>query len=200
MIVIRRLSALVLVLLASGLAGCGYLVTTEVYEKDKEKTQAQLEFVRVQLKSQTKILAEHGRSLNQVQLQLRETAAKIRDAERIGKDIEKSIQKAITDSSRRETASVQRSKPGKGFPVGLVLFVRKSYRGLPLNFAGGYSTPRGKRYPYKLSPGTLVRVLSEDRRGFTRIQVRTGRWKGKKMWVRTRWLIKKPRGRMSKKG
>lgn len=199
MVVFPRLIALVLVVFVFGLSGCGYLVTTEVYKKEKEKSQAQIEFVRKQLTAHTKILANHGRVINEVQVQLREAAAKARDAERIGKGIDKSIKKAIKDSSRPETTSVQRSKPGKGFPIGLSLFVRRTYRGLPLNFAGGYRTPRGKRYPYKLPPGTLVQVLSGDRRGFTRIRVKTGRWKGRKMWVRTRWLIKKTksRGRMS---
>ncbi len=198
----HRLPALVLVVFAFGLAGCGYLVTTEVYKKEKEKSQAQLEFVRKQLTAHTKILANQGRAINEVRLQLREAAAKARDAERIGKGIDKSIKKAIKDSSSSESASVQRSKLKKGFPVGLSLYIRRKYRGLPLNFAGGYYTPRGKRYPYKLPPGTLVQVLSRDRRGFTRIRVKTGRWKGRKMWVRTRWLIRKTKsmGRMSGKG
>ncbi len=207
MIVIRQLYVLVFVVLTSSLAGCGYLVTSKVYEDEKEKTQSQIEFIRVQLTSHTKILASQGRSINEVQTQLRGFAAKVRSSEKIGREMDKSIKRAIKDSSLRETASVKRSKtPGKsskkGFPVGLSLFIRSSYRGLPLNFAGGYYTPRGKRYPYKLPPGTLVRVLSEDRKGFTRVQVKTGRWKGKKMWVRTRWLVKKTnsKNRMPGKG
>ena len=202
MVVFHRFFALVLMVFFFGLTGCGYLVTTEVYKKENEKSQAQLEFVRKQLTAHTKILANHGRAINEVQVQLREAAAKARDAERIGKGIDKSIKKAIKDSSRPESASVQRSKLRKGFPVGLSLFIRRKYRGLPLNFAGGYYTPRGKRYPYKLPPGTLVQVLSGDSRGFTRIQVKTGRWKGRKMWVRTRWLIRKSKsmGRMSGNG
>ena len=87
-----------------------------------------------------------------------------------------------------------------GHPVGKSLFVRATYRGLPLNYAGGYRKPRGKRYPYRLPPGTLVEVLSADRRGFTRIRVKSGRWKGRRMWVRTRWLVEKMKSRRRRTG
>lgn len=83
-------------------------------------------------------------------------------------------------------------------PIGKSLFVRASYRGLPLNYAEGYRKPRGKRFPYKLPPGTLVEVLSIDNRGFTRILVKSGRWKKRKMWVRTRWLVVKMKSRRKK--
>ena len=61
MVVFHRVIALVLMVFAFGLAGCGYLVTTGVYKKEKEKSRAQLEFVRKQLTAHTKILAGHGR-------------------------------------------------------------------------------------------------------------------------------------------
>ncbi|MDP7168510.1 MAG: hypothetical protein QF701_12295, partial [Nitrospinota bacterium] len=60
--------------------------------------------------------------------------------------------------------------------------------------------PRGKRFLYMLPPGTLVEVLSRDNRGFTRILVKSGRWKRRKMWVRTRWLVVKMKSRKGKKG
>lgn len=179
------------------LFGCGYWVSSSTYEKDKEKNEAQIKFVRKQLSAHTKILASQGRSINEIQGHLREASARARDAEKVSKRLEKSVDQAIRESSRKQPPEVERTpKPSpsstRGHPIGSFYLVRSTYRGLSVNFAGGYRTPRGKRYPYKLPPGTLVQVLSEDKRGFTFIQVKTGQWKGKKMWVRTRWLIVKP--------
>lgn len=201
----RLLYVPVLVLLALNISGCGYFVTTKVYENEKEKSQSQLKFFRKQIVAHTKILANHGKSINEVQLQLREAASKARELDKLGRGVDKSIKRAIKDSSRDTLAKIQKTPlVGKsleeGFPVGLSLFVRSTYRGLPLNFAGGYRTPRGRRYPYKLPPGTLVQVLSADKRGFTHIRVKSGRWKGKNMWVRTRWLIKKSNSKIHARG
>jgi hypothetical protein len=193
-----QVNILVVLIFASNISGCGYVVSSEVYEKDKEKNQAQLEFIRRQMVAHTKILADHGRSINEIQVQVRESAAKAMDSQRIGKGIEKSVTRSIKEPSHPKSTKLENSpgtkiKSRTGFLPGVSLFIRNTYRGLPLNFAGGYRAPRGKRYPYKLFPGTLVEVISEDRRGFTEIHVKTGRWKGKKMWVRTRWLVQKPK-------
>ena len=74
-------------------------------------------------------------------------------------------------------------------------YIRRTYRGLSLSYAGGYDTPRGSRYAYRLAPGTRVAVISGDRRGFTRVEIKSGRLAGKKMWVRTQWLTKQNPGR-----
>jgi hypothetical protein len=102
-------------------------------------------------------------------------------------------QEAAKKLQKKQAASpkmaVKKPPVVKPSPAIRVMFIRRSYRGLPLNYAGGYRAPKGKRAPYTLPPGTRVRTLSGDDRGFTRVEVQTGRWKGKKMWVRSIWLV-----------
>lgn len=174
------------------LAGCALVVSKKDYREDKKKVEAQLQFIRRQLSGHTQTLANHGKSINEVRLQIRDVLA------RVGKQSERAkgpagAAKASVQAPERKRiatpAQASAKKPMKGFSTGAALYIRSSWRGLPLNYAGGYRSPRGRPYPYKLSPGTKVRALSEDRRGFTRVEAVTGRWKGKRMWVRTVWLV-----------
>ena len=185
------------------LSGCGYIVQTSRYEKDAKESNAKIEFVRKQLLAHTQILQNHGRSINEVQLQLRDIASRVKKQKDFGpakSPVRSKKSSRARSKSAASGAGGGRRLLGGGHPIGRSLFVRASYRGLPLNYAGGYRKPRGKRFPYKLPPGTLVEVLSRDNRGFTRILVKSGRWKRRKMWVRTRWLVVKMKSRKGKKG
>lgn len=183
------------------ISGCGYIIKKEVYVKDQKLVQTKVEFIRRQMLAHTQILQRHGRSINEVRLRLRDMASRTRGAggprraARPGGGMKASARPAPSRAASRAKGSMK-----GGHPVGKSLFVRATYRGLPLNYAGGYRKPRGKRYPYRLSPGTLVEVLSADRRGFTRIRVKSGRWKGRRMWVRTRWLVEKMKSRRRRTG
>ncbi len=185
------------------LSGCGYIVQTSRYEKDAKESNAKVEFVRKQLLAHTQILQNHGRSINEVQLQLRDIASRVKKQRDFGpakSPVRSKKSSRARSKSAASGAGGGRRLLGGGHPIGRSLFVRASYRGLPLNYAGGYRKPRGKRLLYKLPPGTLVEVLSRDNRGFTRILVKSGRWKRRKMWVRTRWLVVKMKSRKGKKG
>ena len=185
------------------LSGCGYIVQTSRYEKDAKESNAKIEFVRKQLLAHTQILQNHGRSINEVQLQLRDIASRVKKQRDFGpakSPVRSKKSSRARSKSAASGAGGGRRLLGGGHPIGRSLFVRASYRGLPLNYAGGYRKPRGKRLLYKLPPGTLVEVLSRDNRGFTRILVKSGRWKRRKMWVRTRWLVVKMKSRKGKKG
>ncbi len=178
--------------LACGLAllisGCGLGVRRAAYEKDREETRKEVGAIRSQLLAHTQILANHGRSLNEFKLRLRDAASSAEEKF-----------KGLKAKSAREQGAPQPApkKASAGKPAGgsearvNTRYVRRAYRGLPLNFAGGYRAPRGASYPYRLAPGTRVAVLSADSRGFTRVQVKSGRWAGETMWVRTRWLIRR---------
>ena len=184
------------------LSGCGYFVQSSRYEKDTKASSAKVEFIRKQLLAHTQILQNHGRSINEVQLQLRDIASSVKKQREFAPARSpaksKKFSRAMPKSAKMGARSGRRLMGGH--PIGKSLFVRASYRGLPLNYAGGYRKPGGKRFPYKLPPGTLVEVLSTDNRGFTRILVKSGRWKKRKMWVRTRWLVVKMKSRKRKKG
>ncbi len=185
------------------LSGCGYIVQTSRYEKDAKESNAKIEFVRKQLLAHTQILQNHGRSINEVQLQLRDIASRVKKQKDFGpakSPVRSKKSSRARSKSAASGAGGGRRLLGGGHPIGRSLFVRASYRGLPLNYAGGYRKPRGKRFLYMLPPGTLVEVLSRDNRGFTRILVKSGRWKRRKMWVRTRWLVVKMKSRKGKKG
>lgn len=178
------------------LSGCAYVVKKDDYEKNTKLTQTKVDFLRKQLIAHTQILQNHGRSINEVQLQLRDVASLARKSNDAIRSIAKPGKKMGASSARKKSkarkgAVKSGAKFTGGHRIGKYLFVRSSYRGLPLNYAGGYRTPRGKRYPYRLPPGTLVEVISKDNKGFTRVRVKSGRWKGRRMWVRTRWLITK---------
>ena len=176
------------------LSGCAYIVKKDDYVKDSKLTQSKVDFLRKQLIAHTQILQNHGRSINEVQLQLRVVASLARKSNDAIRSLDKPRKKMSVPTARKRSRPSKRKSSAKfrgGHKIGRSLFVRSSYRGLPLNYAGGYRSPRGKRYPYRLPPGTLVEVISKDKRRFTRIRVKSGRWKGRKMWVRTRWLVAK---------
>ncbi len=175
-------AALLLAALAWGASGCGWVVTQAAYEKDKEQTQGQLQVIRKQLLAHTQILANHGKSINEVRLQLRDALSAAKKPEGEAKPME----------GPAPAVAKAAPPPEAGFPRGKSMFIRSVYEGLPLNYAGGYHAPRGARYPYKLAPGTQVEVLSGDDRGFTHVEVKSGQWRGRKMWVRTRWLVERP--------
>ena len=177
--------------LAVLLSGCALFVSKKAYVKDQKDSQAKLGFIEKQLLAHTQILQNHGSSINEVQLQLRDLGTRTKKSDTRARRKAGPKKKSSRKSKSMKSASLMKGRLRGGHPIGRSLFVRSSYRGLPLNYAGGYRKPRGKRYPYKLPPGTLVEVLSADKRGFTRIRVKSGRWKGKKMWVRTRWLVRK---------
>lgn len=181
------------------ISGCGYIIKKEIYVKDQKLVQTKVEFIRKQMLAHTQILQRHGRSINEVRLQLRDMASRNRSEQRRAARPEGGM-KASARPAPSRAASRAKGRMKGGHPVGKSLFVRATYRGLPLNYAGGYRKPRGKRYPYRLPPGTLVEVLSADRRGFTRVRVKTGRWKGRRMWVRTRWLVEKMKSRRRRTG
>jgi hypothetical protein len=188
--------AIVFIVAPMLLSGCAYVVKKTDYEKDTKETQAKVDFLRRQLIAHTQILQNQGRSINEVQLQLRDVTSLAKKSNDAIQTIAKPKKKMAAPTGRKKSSSKKGAmKSGAnimgGNQIGKSLFIRSSYRGLPLNYAGGYRAPRGKRFPYRLPPGTLVKVISRDNRGFTRIQVRSGRWKGRKMWVRTRWLVTK---------
>ncbi|MEE9276147.1 MAG: hypothetical protein V3V62_12645 [bacterium] len=189
----RRIGrGLLLAALSIAMSGCALIVTKKDYEKGQKRSQQQLQVIRRQLLAHTRTLAKHGKSLDEARLQIRDTLSFVRKMK--AQAARAKLAKARMPKSkapRAKAASSAKAKGGKGYPVGTTLTIRRSYRSLPLNYAGGYRAPRGSRYPYTLPPGTRVRSITRDRRGFTRVVVRTGRWKGKKMWVRTIWLIER---------
>ena len=173
--------------LMTALSGCSLVVLQADYQEDKEQRKKEVESIRGQLLAHTQVLANHGNSLNEFKLQLRDAVS--------------NFEKAVTEVKTKSTATMVSPKPArvKESAVKPVRqretftgerYIRRTYRGLSLSYAGGYDVPRGSRYPYRLEPGTRVAVISGDRRGFTRVEVKSGPWSGKKMWVRTRWLTK----------
>jgi len=178
-------------------SGCGYIIKKEAYVKDQKLVQTKVEFIRKQMHVQTRILQNHGRSINEIRLQLRGLGSRT-PANRVKGQLGDGKKKPMQPMPVRTTSRPKR-RPSVGHSIGKSLFIRAIYRGLPLNYAAGYRKPRGKRYPYRLPPGTLAEVLSTDLRGFTRVRIKSGRWKGRRMWVRTRWLVAKMKSR-SKSG
>ncbi len=181
--------------LACGLAmlvsGCGLVVHQALYEKDREQTQKEVNAIRSQLLAHTQILANHGKSVNEFKLQLRDAVMDVKKKVAALQAAPGRVAAPPKRTQKKEPASGPASRGGAS---GETRYVRRTYQGIPLNYAGGYREPRGARYPYRLAPGTRMAVLSRDRRGFTRVQVQSGRWKGKKMWVRTRWLTERAPG------
>lgn len=170
------------------ISGCGLGVQRAAYEKDREETRKEVGAIRSQLLAHTQILANHGRSLNEFKLRLRDAASSAEEKFKELKAKPAREQGAPQPAPKKASAG----KPAGGSEARVnTRYVRRAYRGLPLNFAGGYRAPRGASYPYRLAPGTRVAVLSADSRGFTRVQVKSGRWAGETMWVRTRWLIRR---------
>lgn len=178
------------------LSGCNLVVMQADYNEDKERNQREVNAVRSQLLAHTQILANHGKSLNEFKLQIRHAVS--------------TVEKTVKELNRKPTKMADYAKPNRKKesarkPAGQnetamgARYIRRTYRGLLLSYAGGYNDPRSSRYPYKLKPGTLVAVISSDRRGFTRVQVKSGRWEGKKMWVRTRWLTERAPKRIRSK-
>lgn len=191
----NRLLAAALVLL---IPGCGFIVTNKAYEKDQKEIKEDLSGMRQQLLVHTRTLAQHGKAINEVRFQIRDAVSrvnkKVGQARADFRDLRNELRKARKRRAalRRTPKKVRpRRRMARGYRSGAVMVIRRTYRGLPLNYAGGYRAPRGKRFPYRLKPGTRVRVLSRDRRGFTRVEVLSGRWRKKKMWVRTIWLLAK---------
>ncbi|MDE0330279.1 MAG: hypothetical protein OXL41_00265 [Nitrospinae bacterium] len=170
------------------LPGCSFVVLQADYEEDKAQSKKEVESIRGQLLAHTQILANHGKSLNEFKLQLRNAVSNV---EKTVKELKaKPKTKMVSPLPKRKNeSSVKFGRHSETYAG--TRYIRRIYRGMPLSFAGGYEDPRGSRYPYRLEPGTRVAVISGDRRGFTRVEVRSGRWIGKKMWVRTRWLIER---------
>lgn len=177
----RRLAARMLLLAGLGLsgAGCGWIVTQSEFDKEREHTRGQFETVRNELLAHTQILANHGKAINEVRLQMRDVLTG-QPAGTTARDIPQEV--------RPGPAAPPEAKPPAQAPAGRTLYVRSTYQGLPLNYAAGYRAPRGPRLPFRLAPGTPVRTVSGDQQGFTQVEVLSGPHKGKKMWVRTRWL------------
>ena len=183
-------------LMMTMLSGCNFVVMQADYQEDKDQSQKEIGVIRSQLLAHTRILANHGKSLNEFKLQLRDAVSNV---EKTVKGLKaKPNQMMVSPKSGRQ-------KESAGKPVSRnrmreeTRYIRRTYKGLSLSYAGGYNEPRGSRYPYKLDPGTQVAVISGDRRGFTRVEVKSGRWVGKKMWVRTRWLTEEAPKRMGGK-
>ena len=171
--------------LMAALSGCSFVVMQTDYQEDKEQSQKEVGAIRSQLLAHTQILANHGKSLNEFKLQLRDTVSNV---EKAVKELKaKPAQAMISPKSEHNKESTAKPANQSEMHTG-TRYIRRTYRGLFLSYAGGYDKPRGSRYPYQLKPGTRVAVISGDRRGFTRVEVKSGRWEGKKMWVRTRWL------------
>ena len=167
------------------LSGCSFVVMQTDYQEDKEQGQKEVSAIRSQLLAHTQILANHGKSLNEFKLQLRDTVSNV---EKAVKELKAKPAQAMV-SPKSEHKKVSTAKPSNQSEMRAgTRYIRRTYRGLFLSYAGGYDKPRGSRYPFQLKPGTRVSVISGDRRGFTRVEVKSGRWEGKKMWVRTRWL------------
>lgn len=171
--------------LMAALSGCSFVVMQTDYQEDKQQSQKEVGAIRSQLLAHTQILANHGKSLNEFKLQLRDTVSNI---EKAVKELKaKPAQAMVSPKSEHNKESTAKSANQSEMHAG-TRYIRRTYRGLFLSYAGGYDKPRGSRYPFQLKPGTRVFVISGDRRGFTRVEVKSGRWEGKKMWVRTRWL------------
>ena len=167
------------------LSGCSFVVMQTDYQEDKEQSQKEVGAIRSQLLAHTQILANHGKSLNEFKLQLRDAVSNV---EKAVKELKaKPAQAMVSPKSEHKKESTAKPANQSEMHVG-TRYIRRTYRGLFLSYAGGYDKPRGSRYPFQLKPGTRVSVISGDRRGFTRVEVKSGRWEGKKMWVRTRWL------------
>lgn len=167
------------------LSGCSFVVMQTDYQEDKEQSQKEVSAIRSQLLAHTQILANHGKSLNEFKLQLRDTVSNV---EKAVKELKaKPAQAMVSPKSEHNKESTAKPANQSEMHAG-TRYIRRTYRGLFLSYAGGYDKPRGSRYPFQLKPGTRVSVISGDRRGFTRVEVKSGRWEGKKMWVRTRWL------------
>ena len=167
------------------LSGCSLVVMKADYQEDKSESQKQVESIRSQLLAHTQILANHGKSLNEFKLQLRDAVSNVEKT--VGEL--KAKPKTTMVSPKLEQKKESAVKPAHQSEMNAgERYIRRTYQGLSLSYAGGYDEPRGSRYPYKLEPGTRVAVISGDRRGFTMVEVKSGRWEGKKMWVRTRWL------------
>ncbi|MDA0999467.1 MAG: hypothetical protein O2807_02965 [bacterium] len=197
----RRLLAVALVLL---LPGCGLVVSQSAYEKDQKVIKEETQGMRQQLLVHTRTLAQHGKAINEVRFQIRDAISgvdkKVGEVQADFRDLKEEMKKmggrrAPAARAPRKAAGPGSRQMAKGYSSGAVMMIRRTYRGLPLNYAGGYQAPRGKRFPYRLPPGTRVRVLSSDRRGFTRVEVLSGRWRKKKMWVRTIWLMAEQKSR-----
>jgi hypothetical protein len=157
-------------------SGCAWIVPRAEFEEKDKKTQASMAAIRTELLAHTQILANHGKAINEVRLQ-------IRDALSGGKPAGPMAPGAPA------TRPGAPPRPAAGVSIGKTMYVRSMYQGLPLNYAAGYRTPRGARYPYRLVPGTEVTAISGDDRGFTHVEVKAGPLKGRRMWVRTRWLV-----------
>ena len=170
------------------LPGCSLVVMQDDYKEDKEQNQKAVESIRGQLLAHTQILANHGKSLNEFKLQLRDTVSNVEKAVKELRAKPKTTMFSPKPVRKRESTSKSAIQKKRGAGT---RYIRRTYRGLSLTYAGGYDEPRGSRYPYRLKPGTRVAIISGDRRGFTKVEVRSGRWVGKKMWVRTRWLVEK---------
>ncbi len=178
------------------LSGCSLVVMQNDYQEDKEQNQKAVESIRGQLLAHTQILANHGKSLNEFKLQLRDTVSNV---EKAVKEL-KAKPKTAMLSSKPERKKESASKPANQRKMSTVTrYIRHTYRGLSLSYAGGYNEPRGSRYPYRLKPGTRVAIITGDRGGFTKVEVSSGRWVGKKMWVRTRWLVEQVPSRVGGK-
>jgi hypothetical protein len=178
---------LLLAALAVAMSACGLVVRADDYQKDLAKRNAEMQFVRKQMLAHTQILANHGKMINEARLQIRDALSLVKgSAAGMRKKAAKRPEKKQAPPPKMAAKKPPAAKPS---PASRVMFIRRSYRGLPLNYAGGYRAPKGKRVPYTLPPGTRVRTLSGDDRGFTRVEVQTGRWKGRKMWVRSIWLV-----------
>ena len=170
------------------LSGCSLVVMQADYQEDKAQNQKEVESIRGQLLAHTQILANHGKSLNEFKLQLRDAVSNV---EKTVKELKANRKTTMVSpkSERKKESALKSGRQSETYTV--TKYIRRTYRGLSLNYAGGYDEPRGSRYPFRLKPGTRVTIITGDRRGFTRVVVRSGRWVGKKMWVRTRWLVEK---------
>ena len=169
--------ALLLAGLGAASSGCSLVVSQAEFDKEKEQTRGQLDGIRKELLAHTQIIANHGKAINEVRLQMR-------DALSGGKTEERMARPAAPEMKEPAPA-----RPPAQAARGRVMYIRSAYQGLPLNYAAGYRAPRGPRFPYRLPPGTEVTVLSGDTRGFTHVEVKSGPLKGRRMWVRTQWLV-----------
>lgn len=173
-----RAWALLLAGLGLASSGCALVVPRAEFDKDREQNRVQLDGIRKELLAHTQILANHGKTINEVRLQMRDALSGGKPEARMTRPAEGPAQ-AKPAPAKAPAASAR----------GKVMYVRSAYQGAPLNYAAAYRAPRGARYPYRLLPGTEVMALSGDDRGFTQVEVKTGQFKGRQMWVRTRWLV-----------
>ena len=138
------------------LSACSLVVTQADYDMDKEKTRKDFVAIRGQLLAHTQILANHGKSLNEFKLQLRDAVSNV---EKTVKELKsKPTPVIVSPKLERKKESVgklvkqnRKSKETR--------YIRRTYQGLLLSYAGGYDEPRGSRYPYKLKPGTRVAII-----------------------------------------